>query len=258
MGIPLRDWNINIYRGILTGYNEAFIINGKKKNELIAEDPKLADIIRPILRGRDIKRYSYDFADLWLINTHNGIKEKDIKPINVDDYPALKRHLDTYHSQLQKRTDKGDTFYNLRNCAYMEDFFRPKIVYPNMTKFLPFVYDNRGYVTNQKCFIITGDKIEFLTAFLNSSLFKYCFRESFPELQGGTRELSKIFFDKVSVLDVSEKVNLVFKKLIDNVQQLKINHQSSKDIEIEIDQKIFELYSLTEEEINEIGFIEIQ
>src|SRR5690606_24018459 len=69
VGTPLKDWNINIYRGVLTGYNKAFIINGKKKNELIAEDPKSAEIIRPILRGRDIKRYGYDFADLWLINT---------------------------------------------------------------------------------------------------------------------------------------------------------------------------------------------
>ncbi|MRJ11740.1 hypothetical protein EDL98_11815, partial [Ornithobacterium rhinotracheale] len=77
-----KDWDINIYRGILTGYNEAFIINGEKKDELIAQDPKSAEIIRPILRGRDIKRYGYDFADLWLINTHNGIKEKGIKPIN--------------------------------------------------------------------------------------------------------------------------------------------------------------------------------
>ncbi|MFA7449155.1 MAG: type II restriction endonuclease, partial [Weeksellaceae bacterium] len=83
VGIPLKDWDINIYRGILTGYNEAFIIDGKKKDELIAEDPKSAEIIRPILRGRDIKRYNYDFADLWLINTHNGVKEKGINRIFV-------------------------------------------------------------------------------------------------------------------------------------------------------------------------------
>ena len=66
MGVPLKDWNINIYRGILTGYNEAFIINGKKRDELINQDPKSAEIIRPILRGRDIKRFVNDYADLWL------------------------------------------------------------------------------------------------------------------------------------------------------------------------------------------------
>ena len=90
----------------MTGYNEAFIIDGKKKDELIAQDPKSAEIIRPILRGRDIKRYGYDFADLWLINTHNGIKEKGIKPINIEHYPAIKKHLDQFYAQLEKRADK--------------------------------------------------------------------------------------------------------------------------------------------------------
>ena len=86
IGTPLKDWDINIYRGILTGFNEAFIINGKKKDELIAEDPKSAEIIRPILRGRDIKRYGYEFADLWLINTGYDI---DVP----NRYPAIFRHL---------------------------------------------------------------------------------------------------------------------------------------------------------------------
>lgn len=93
IGTPLKEWDIQINYGIKTGFNEAFIINGEKRKELIEQDPKSAEIIRPILRGRDIKRFDYDFADLWLINTHNGVKEKGVKPINIDDYPALKEHL---------------------------------------------------------------------------------------------------------------------------------------------------------------------
>ncbi|MDO5523784.1 MAG: Eco57I restriction-modification methylase domain-containing protein [Bacteroidia bacterium] len=126
VGIPLKDWDINIYRGILTGYNEAFIIDGKKKDEILSnckteeERLKTDGLIRPILRGRDIKRYSHDFADLWLINTHNGIKEKGISPININDYPAIKEHLDNYFLKLEKRADKGNTPYNLRNCVYLE------------------------------------------------------------------------------------------------------------------------------------------
>ncbi|MCK0205259.1 type II restriction endonuclease, partial [Ornithobacterium rhinotracheale] len=110
IGIPLKDWDIQINYGIKTGYNDAFIISGSKKDEILAnckteeERKKTAEIIRPILRGRDIKRYGYDFADLWLINTHNGIKEKGIKPINIDDYPAIKKHLDQYWTRLEKRT----------------------------------------------------------------------------------------------------------------------------------------------------------
>jgi len=215
-------------------------------------------IIRPILRGRDIKRYGYNFADLWLINTHNGIKEKGIPPVNINDYPAIKNHLDQYYPRLEKRQDKGDTPYNLRNCAYIEDFFRPKVIYPNMTKFLPFMYDKHNYLTNQKCFIIVGENVEYLTAFLNSSLFKYCFRDNFPELQGGTRELSKIFFDKIPVIEVTKEINKEFEKLILKLQVLIAKQENTKEIEIRIDEKIFGLYSLTEKERKTIGFVEIQ
>ena len=126
VGTPLKDWDINIYRGILTGYNEAFIISGDKKAELLAacatkeERVKTDALIRPILRGRDIKRYHYDFADLWLINTHNGVKDKGVSRINIDDYPAIKMHLDQYWDDIVSRADIGDTPYNLRNCAYMD------------------------------------------------------------------------------------------------------------------------------------------
>ncbi|MDY3402442.1 TaqI-like C-terminal specificity domain-containing protein [Riemerella anatipestifer] len=156
----MKDWNINIYRGILTGYNEAFIIDGKKKDELIAEDPKSAEIIRPILRGRDIKRYSYDFADLWLINTHNGIKEKGIKPINIDNYPAVKAHLDNYYPQLEKRADKGETPHNLRNCAYMEDFYKQKIVWKIIGSNINFLIDNEGMFYNNAANILTSNSIK--------------------------------------------------------------------------------------------------
>ena len=126
VGTPLKDWDINIYRGILTGYNGdlkdggCFIITDWKKDELIEKDPKSAEIIRPILRGKDIQRYGYVFAGKWLINTHNGVKENGIKPINIDDYPAIKNHLDKFYPELEKRQDKGDTPYNLRNCAYID------------------------------------------------------------------------------------------------------------------------------------------
>ena len=256
-GTPLKDWGINIYRGILTGYNEAFIIDGKKKDELIAEDPKSAEIIRPILRGRDIKKYGCEFADLWLINTHNGIKEKGIKPIKIEDYPAIEKHLEQFHSHLEKRTDRGDTLYNLRNCAYMDDFYRHKIIYPEMTKFLNFYYDNKNFLVNNKCFILSGEKIYFLIAFLNSSLFKFVFKDDFPELLGGTRELRKVFLEQIRVKTVSEEINTNFKDLVLKCQNNYENKLPSKDLEIIIDNLIFNLYGLSEVEKEMIGFIEI-
>ena len=158
-GVPLKNWDVEIYRGVLTGYNDAFIITSEKRDEILsnctndAERERTAEIIRPILRGRDIRRYSYEWADLWLINTHNGVKGS-LERVHIEDYPAIKQHLDYYWDKIESRSDKGDTPYNLRNCAYVDEFSKPKIIYPNMTKFLPFVYDTSGLVTNQKCFII--------------------------------------------------------------------------------------------------------
>ncbi len=257
VGIPLKDWDINIYRGVLTGYNEAFIISSEKRDEILSnckseEEKKRTDeLIRPILRGRDIKRYGYEWANLWLINTHNGVKGR-IPRIRIEDYPAVKAHLDMYWDKIKDRADQGDTPYNLRNCAYLEDFYQPKIVYPNMTKYMPFCLDDEGFLTNQKCFIITGEKIAFLTAFLNSSIFKYCFRDSFPELQGGTRELSKIFFDNIPVLKVSKEQERIFKAAILDIQS---NYTETKARAI--DRLVFEAYHLGEKDIETIGYIEI-
>ena len=258
VGTPLREWDININRGVLTGYNEAFIIDTYKRNEILSacttddERQRTSDLIRPILRGRDIKRYGYDWNGLWLINTHNGVKEK-YPPINIEDFPSIKRHLDMYWDKIKERDDQGVTPYNLRNCAYLDDFNKPKIVYPNMTKYMPFVWDTKQFLTNQKCFIITGENTAFLTAFLNSSLFKYCFRDAFPELQGGTRELSKIFFDKIPVYEPDNKTEAHFRTLVEDIQQ-EFTEEKAKHI----DQLIFDLYNLTEKERLTIGYIEIR
>ena len=257
IGTPLKDWDINIYRGVLTGCNEAFIIDSEKREEILAncqtedERQRTAELIRPILRGRDIKRYGYVDNGLYLINTHNGVRGR-IPRIKIEDYPAVKAHLDQYWDRIATRADKGDTPYNLRNCAYLEDFFKPKIIYPNMTKYMPFVFDNKMYLTNQKCFIITGKNVAYLTAFFNSSLFKYCFRDSFPELQGGTRELSKIFFDKIPVCEVSDSQNLQFQDAVEDIQK-EYNKQKAQ----RIDSMLFDLYNLTIDERKVIGFVEI-
>lgn len=140
----------------------------------------------------------------------------------------------------------------------MGDFFRPKIIYPEITKFLNFYYDEDNFLVNNKCFILTGKFIYFLTAFFNSSLFKYCFIDNFPELIGGTRELRKIFLEKIPVFLIDEKIENKFKVLLNDLQRLKANKKSGTDIEKRIDKMIFDLYKLTNEEIEEIGFIEIQ
>ena len=252
-GAPLKEWGINIYRGVLTGCNEAFIIDSNKRDEILGncqsgeERERTADLMRPILRGRDIKRYGYVDNGLYLINTHNGIRGK-LPRVDIDAYPSVKAHLDKYWDKISTRSDKGDTPYNLRHCIYMDDFFKPKIIYPNMTKFMPFVLDSKSFITNQKCFIITGEHLAYLTAFFNSSLFKFCFRNFFPELQGGTRELSKIFFDKIPVLKVSDDQNKVFQAAVEDIQ-----HEYTSQKAQRVESMLFDLYNLTPEEREIIG-----
>lgn len=126
-------------------------------------------------------------------------------------------------------------------------------MYPNMTKFLPFHYDTKGFYQNDKSFMITGKNIAFLTAFLNSSLFKWAFIDNFPELQGGTRELRKIFFDKIPVINVDDTINNEFSDLLEKMQT-----NPSKELAEYIDLRLFTLYNLSEEEKQFIGFVEIR
>ena len=184
VGVPLKDWDINIYRGVLTGYNEAFIISTEKRDEILSkcqtteERQRTEELIRPILRGRDIKRYGYDWAGLWLINTHNGIKGK-LERIHVEDYPAVKAFLDQYWDKISTRADKGDTPYNLRNCAYLDDFSKPKIVYQELCRRgSAFSLDlennflgNTGYLLTSNS--MSTSELEQLCMLLNSQIALY-------------------------------------------------------------------------------------
>ena len=274
MGKPLKEWDINIYRGVLTGYNKAFIIDAATKDALIAKSSKNAEIIRPILRGRDIKRYKADFADLWLIYIpwhfplHNDptikgaseIAEREFQKQYPDVYYHLLKHKESLSKRNASETGIRYEWYAMQRFGsnYMEDFSKQKIIYPNMTKYLPFYLDTKGYLQNDKSFMITGKHLSYLTAFLNSSLFKYCFLDNFPELQGGTRELRKIFFDKIPVKKITDDIETCFMLLLNKIQEAIQSNISTKDIELQLDNMIFDIYGLSEEEKRSIGFIEIQ
>ena len=190
-GTPLKDWDVQINYGIKTGCNEAFIITTAKREEILAncktkdERKRTDEIIRPILRGRDIKRYKYDWKGLWLINTHNGVKGR-FPRIDIKDYPAIKQWLDKggeayngkiYHGykDIEKRADKGDTPYNLRNCAYLEDFKQPKLLYREISTSMDAVYVNSDMFINNKAYLITGKKTKYLSIFFNSQFFTKIF-----------------------------------------------------------------------------------
>ena len=251
VGVPLRDWDINIYRGVLTGYNEAFIIDTAKRDEILAncktEDERkhTTELIRPILRGRDIKRYGYDWAGLWLINTHNGVKGK-YPPIDINDYPAVKQHLDLYWDKIKKRDDKGVTPYNLRNCAYMDDFFKPKICWKAVGRNLTFAIVEAGtFLTAPASFIQAGQDNEYILAFLCSKVGRYFIYQNSDTTGAGDIMLniqSLIKFPIPRNLEDGMIKSLVLKQIM----------TYSPQVQDEIDYLIYKIYGLSETEINEI------
>ena len=238
VGTPLKDWDINIYRGVLTGCNEAFIITNEKRNEILEncqteeERERTKELIRPILRGRDIKRYGYEWAGLWLINAHNGIKGK-LERIHIEDYPAIKAHLDQFKHKLEERSDKGDTPYNLRNCAYLQDFSCPKIIYPETTQGAYFAFDDKGLYIDKTCFMLIANDAEYLQHTLSSRLFEFAYKRIFASVELGEHgyQYNKHALIKLPVIKPDKSFRLDVKK---------------------VDELIYKLYGITNEEIREI------
>ena len=209
---PLASLPIEINYGIKTGLNEAFYINDTTRNALIEQDPRSEEIIKPMLRGRDIAAWTNRGEPEWLINPHNGIPQENIEPIDINRYPAIKTHLDCFWPKLAKRTDKGNTPYNLRSCVYLNKFFEPKIIYSEITSQFPFMFDESGLFVNNKCFIMNSTEQDreymlALTAIFNSNAAKLWIWYNCPELQGGTREIRKVYFEKFPVPDFTEHKN---------------------------------------------------
>ncbi|GAA7371710.1 hypothetical protein ID0623_00160 [Helicobacter pylori] len=265
VGAPLKDWDIQIYRGILTGANEAFIIPTEKREKILnacktqEERKRTETLIKPILRGKDIKRYSYEWAGEWVINTHNGytsnLKSK-IPPVDIEKYPAIKAHLDSHFDTIATRSDQGDTPYHLRNCAYLEDFEKEKIVYPCiMAKEPCFVYEEKGFYAPAPANIITGDKteIKYITALLNSKCIYFAMRKFY--MGGGiegelkTNNLEKIPIPKITSKnqELARKITACAKAILEAKE--KDPKANTQELEKEIDALVYQLYHLTAEEI---------
>ena len=255
VGTPLKDWDIRINYGIKTGFNEAFVITTDKRNEILAncqtedERTRTAELIRPILRGRDIKRYSYDWANLWLINTHNGIKGK-IPRIQIENYPAIKAHLDQYWEKISTRADKGDTPYNLRNCAYMEDFSKPKIVWGEISDKSKFAFDFLGeYIPEATTFYLNGEYIEYLLTALNSSVSEWLFSKTGTTTGVGTIRWKKYTIEQLIVAKPNYEQQKEHLAAFENLKAGKMSISDFKDFSNKL---MYKIYELTNEEIRAI------
>ncbi|MGN8511102.1 DUF7149 domain-containing protein [Helicobacter pylori] len=272
-GTPLKDWGIQIYRGILTGCNEAFIIPTEKRDEILkncddaqkdergmSERERTKELIKPILRGKDIKRYSYEWADLWVIATFPSLK------LDIDDYPSLKTYLSQFRPRIDQSGEKGcrkktsnQWFETQDTIAYHGDFEKEKIVYPCiMAKEPCFVYEEKGFYAPAPANIITGDKteIKYLTALLNSKCIYFAMREFY--MGGGIEgELKTNNLEKIPIPKITEKNQELADKiivLVDKILQAKAKDPkaNTQELEKEIDALVYQLYHLTDEEIKTI------
>ena len=252
-GKALNLWKIKINRGILTGLNSAFFIEEEKKNNFIKENIKNEEILKPILKGKNIKKYCSNFENIWLITSHNGYD--DIPRVNIEEYKEIKEWLDGFYDKLEKRTDKGDTPYNLRSCSYFSDFMKEKIIYPETTQGAYFYYDSKGeYIVDKTNFILTGEKLLYLLALLSSKLVTYVYKELCGGVILGSKgyQYNKHAIEKLPIYypnsDEEKKVIFIIEKII----EMKKEKKESEELEKALDKLIYNFYELTEEEIKYI------
>lgn len=278
-GVKLADWHLRINRGILTGYNEAFYLTDSERAGLIAEEPNCEALIKPLLRGRSVQKYSTDWHgleandDRWLITT--------LPTFNLQESQlpkSLVKHLEQFRAALEPkpRLYKGETWQGRKAgsyqwfetqdaIAYHEDFTHPKIIYPNITKHMPFLYDHDdGYFANNANYILTSETVNLaaLTAQFNSSLFRCCYKDNFPEIMGDSRQLFKIFFDQVPLKRPTAAQAAVLEALVLRVQAAKRGTSTGSvrtDIEFVealIDACVMEMYFADEMARCNLAFLE--
>ncbi len=268
VGTPLKDWDIQIYRGILTGANEAFIITTEKREEILnacktqEERKRTEALIKPILRGKDIKRYSYEWADLWVIATFPSLK------LDIDDYPSLKTYLSQFRPRIDQSGEKdcrkktnNQWFETQDTIAYHEDFEKEKIVYGEI------VQEPRFYLDNGECelgyfyaeatsFILTGEHLRYLLGMLHSKLITFAFKTFYAG--GGLGEsgyrYKKAFIERLPIPKITEKNQELADKITDGAEAIlalkeKDPKANTQQLEKEIDALVYQLYHLTDKEI---------
>ncbi|ECR0728630.1 class I SAM-dependent DNA methyltransferase [Campylobacter jejuni] len=277
IGTPLKEWQgLNIYRGILTGYNEAFIITTEKRNEILAnckdeaEKERTAKLIRKMLRGRDIKRYSYEWAGLWVIfipwHFPNVEKPKTMSENEQDlkeQYPSLYKHLLSHKERLSKR-NKDETgiryeWYCLQRWGanYYQEFEKEKIVYSEIVRKPQFYLDvNLNFYAEATSFILTGENLKYLIAFLNNDFVAFIFKTFYAGGNLGENgfRYKKAFLEKLPIPKINSKNQKLANELVNLVDEiLKAKEQdknaNTQELENKINSLVYKLYNLTEEEI---------
>ena len=249
VGMPLKQWDISIYYGIKTGFNDAFIVDTETKEALVAEDPNSAKILKPILRGRDIQRYRAQWAGLWLIDMHNGYQ--GTSSLDADDFPAIRDHLNKFWTQIERRQDQGATPYNLRNCAYHEEFAKSKLFWMHMAPYGRFALGEKGMMCNQKAFMVTGCNLNYLCAVLNSALVTWFAKHTSVTTGMGLTQWDKFTVERIPIAQPDSSVLRWFHNAVDELlTAIRVSDApSTEELQRAIDRAVLDLYGITAKEI---------
>ncbi len=218
----VEGWKVEFYAGIKTALNDAFHIDEATRNQLIAQDPKNADIIKPLLRGKDIKRWKYQFEGLHIINSHNGVREKNIQRIDiVKNYPSILEHLERYLPAVKERQDRGEHWTNLRNCAFLLEFEKPKIVWIEISDKANYAYDESGMYLTNSAYFLTGENLKYLLAILNSKVADYFFFQVTAQIAGGRKRYTSQYVGEVPIPILPKDRQKPFETFVDYILFLK-------------------------------------
>ncbi|MFN3269277.1 MAG: Eco57I restriction-modification methylase domain-containing protein, partial [Candidatus Kapaibacteriota bacterium] len=281
IGTPLKEWDVKIYYGIKTGYNEAFIIDTETRNRILdnckteEERKRTEEIIKPILRGRDIKRYYYKWAGLWLIKIESGWTNEKRGKEKPEEFfkkmfPSVYQHLISYANKtnegrrkgLLNRDDQGDYWWELRDCDYYPEFEKEKIVWQEMTNEGSFAWDTNKIYVNQTCYIMTNAN-KYILALLNSKIVHFYFSQISYALGIGAFRWIKQFVERLPIPKIPESEQQPFISLVDKMLELnqRLNQLGDKitdergrieeeirKTDARIDELVYQIYNITPEE----------
>ena len=275
IGKPLKNWNITINYGIKTGFNDAFIISEETKCEILKncrdnEERKRTDaIIRPILRGRDIQRYNYEWAELYIIATLPS------RHYDIEDYPSIKNYLLSFGMERLEQTGKthiinkekiksrkktnNKWFETQDSISYWDDFDKPKIIYPETTVGRSqFYYDDSKFMLDKTCFFISGEKLKFLEGMLTSKIIEWYLERMCRLLGKRTIQYSKQWIEDIPIASPNEKQEKDVIEIVDEISENIKNNSAESQQKLnflikKLNAKIGEIYNLNEQELDFIG-----
>lgn len=256
-GTKIKEWDLKFYRGILTGFNDAFFIDENTRNKLIQEDQKSLEIIKPLIRGRDIKKFKIEFNNIWVIASRRGI--------NIDDYPAIRNHLEKWKSNLIPKPEgwkekwigrKSGSYlwYEWQDViAYYNSFSKPKLVWLSITDKPAFAYDEEGLIVTAPAYIMISKNAKYLLAILNSKVMEWYMEKISSTTGQGTVQWSKVFVEKLPIPMIDDEKQLKLIELVYQISTLKKDNKNVDHLESLLNLMVCKSYNLTYEDAIQIN-----